>query len=116
MHFHVSGFSPKELPKDESGLSNWCNERWKLKESALQEFYTKQTPFPGKSLHSPDVWTLILRNAFLWLSLVVFSLWLMATSGIFRWYLVFAIVFYFLESKLGGLDNLEMWYHSVKNK
>lgn len=47
VHFHVTRISHSDLPRDELGLRTWLENRWKMKERELKDFYANKS-FPSK--------------------------------------------------------------------
>ncbi|VDL87638.1 unnamed protein product [Nippostrongylus brasiliensis] len=45
VHFHVKKFPVSVVPRAEADCGRWLNERWLLKESALEEYYSEPKPF-----------------------------------------------------------------------
>lgn len=67
VHFHVTRIPRTELPKDESSLRIWLENRWKIKEHALENFY-KNKSFTSKPW--PNSRQIPLKLAFIfWTSL-----------------------------------------------
>jgi lysocardiolipin and lysophospholipid acyltransferase len=46
VHFHVKRYDIKDIPKEAKQLSDWCIDRWNVKEKLLKDFY-REKRFPN---------------------------------------------------------------------
>ncbi|XP_058801968.1 lysocardiolipin acyltransferase 1-like isoform X2 [Phymastichus coffea] len=115
VHFHIRRIVHTEVPKDEEGLRNWLEERWRQKEQVLEQFY-KDKSFPG------EAWTrssrMPLRIAFVfWTMLSGAMLLMLVISPIFQlWVFCHALLFVGISLFSTGFNQLEMsWYWKWKS-
>lgn len=114
IHFHIQRFSNEKLPQDSQGLEEWCCDQWKDKEERLKRFYTEDKQFGPPSelaLEKQDgvetaVRLLFIKGLVFWLVFIIVTSFLMYTSALVRWYVLFFGTVFTLLSLCGGADKI----------
>ncbi|XP_012265630.2 lysocardiolipin acyltransferase 1-like [Athalia rosae] len=110
VHFHVERIPATDVPKDDSMLRQWLENRWHHKEASLEQF-SKRKSFPAKIW--PMASLIPLRAAIgFWSLLTGAAILLLIISPLFQlWALVHAVVFICLSLFSNGFNQIEMgWY------
>ncbi|XP_014204206.1 lysocardiolipin acyltransferase 1-like isoform X2 [Copidosoma floridanum] len=114
VHFKVQRIPISDIPRDETALKAWLEERWLLKERELGQFY-RDKAFPGEPW--PQSARLPLRIALVfWTFLSGLMLVMLLVSTFFQiWTLCFALLFIGMSLFSTGFNQIEMaWYDKWK--
>ncbi|XP_012273608.1 lysocardiolipin acyltransferase 1 [Orussus abietinus] len=121
VHFHIKRIPSEDLPRDDSQLRIWLNERWSRKESSLEEFAKKKV-LSAKAWPMVRTTSLIVAFVF-WSVLTGAMVLLLIVSPIFQlWALAHSIFFIGLSLFSTGFNQLEMgWFwrwktHAIRAK
>jgi len=114
VHFDVKMFSVNELPiHDKHQMEQWLQERWRLKEDLLTDFYQHNKFRHKYTTVAEDKCTLhLLAVLILWSVYNIFVLYLMFTSWLL-WLLLATgtIMFFLISYYYGGVEQLECNYY-----
>lgn len=113
VHFHVRRYPVNVLPADEKSAEQWLQEKWKIKEQLLVEFYKNENK---KSFSSADTTTRIfvtdnpLYLAFLfWLILQTIMFFGFFKSGYFYWWTILHCLFFISLSFISdGVQHIQV--------
>lgn len=129
VHFHIKRYNIAELPVDEEGLTEWCQQRWEEKEEMLRSYYTDVTDEESKDIkhkcanrHFPNdkVPPLSDRGFLLWfciaawLTFLVVSITAVVLYPVARFYMFAIIAFHIVQwYYVGGVEKLEMLVYKM---
>ena len=92
--------------------SLWLRERWSEKEKLLTEFNIKKK-FPETLKDTPQVSNILTFTLLFWTISFSTTVYFMCVSSPIRWFILFGLSAQALLSYLGGIDNLERYFHTV---
>ena len=110
IHFDVKMFAINELPvRDEHQMEQWLQERWRIKEELLTDFYQHHKfNHPYKTLPGDNCTLHLLMVAIMWIVFDTFVLYLLFSSWLLWLPLITGTVtFLWLSRYYNGVEQLE---------
>lgn len=116
VHFLIKRIAANDLPKDETNLRRWLEERWQHKEEILKQFAVKKS-FSDVPWPKPSQLSLRIALVF-WTLLIGFAVVLIFTSTFFQcWTILYVLLFISLSLFTSGFSQLEIgWYWHWKSQ
>ena len=129
IHFHLERYPVDSLPLVTKDLENWCTKVWAEKEERLKNFYTRDQKFGAQSENAINCDSPAERSArrimkvviLWWVFFIIATGYAIFTSTLVRWYFLFVVVLYFIQSLVGGgTDRLQLltneWFNKKKDR
>jgi lysocardiolipin and lysophospholipid acyltransferase len=121
IHLNVKRYTKSELPSSEKDIKKWLTDKFLEKEEILQNFYENNSRVPQANDKLSCKWPPLLKynlhSRTLKILLIIIS-WILLTFtsfyyiAIIRWYVFFMMIICVSAKSIGGLDVLELTFHS----
>ncbi|XP_075975245.1 lysocardiolipin acyltransferase 1-like [Anticarsia gemmatalis] len=113
VYFYCKRYSISKLPKEDTALRSWLNDRWKEKENSLRKFYNEGNFYDVESNRPPPYRSprplLLAKIGFLfWTVIDIFFLYSLINSVMFQFWVIYhCLLFVFITWYFGGFHNIQ---------
>jgi len=100
----------KDVPSTEESVKQWCEERWAMKEKALEKFYSVETDRKFNSVFRCDrPWNAMYFALVGWTGWTAYTVYLTFTTSFwFYWVILCTVTFILVSGFTTGMQQLEI--------